>query len=253
MSQRKLSIFQLYQSFWDWAFDNPEIIKPHMAAIYSFAIQRCNLLGWKEKFGLPTREAMEATGIKSYDSYKTHLGSLVQYGFIEMISRSKNQYSSNVIRLIQRQSETKPLGYAVRTIPNIETPIVKILDPIKTISDNVDPADIPDLPAFGQIRNEYESRGLLWDDDTGRHCHRLISRIKHRIANDKKSHASQISDRDVVEMYGRIVRDGGWWVENKFSMKTLDLRFSEITHSMSTTRTAPNPDRYSTIKTTTFS
>lgn len=94
-----MDIFNLYRNFWDFSFSNPEKIKPTHVAIYSFSIEHCNRLGWKKKFGYPTSMVMEATGIKSYSVYKKHFDDLVNYGFIEVIEYSKNQYSSNVIAL----------------------------------------------------------------------------------------------------------------------------------------------------------
>jgi len=43
--------------------------------------------------------AMEAVGIKSYNTYISTLKDLVKWGFVKMVERSKNQYSSNIIAL----------------------------------------------------------------------------------------------------------------------------------------------------------
>jgi len=43
--------------------------------------------------------AKEAIGIKSYNTYIQTLNDLIEWGFIEIIERSKNQYSSNIIAL----------------------------------------------------------------------------------------------------------------------------------------------------------
>lgn len=94
-----MDIFKLYRYFWDYSFKNPEKLKPNDIAIYSFAIEHCNRLGWKEKFGFPTSMVMEAVGIKSYSVYKKHFDNLINLGFFEIIEYSKNQYSSNIIAL----------------------------------------------------------------------------------------------------------------------------------------------------------
>jgi len=91
--------YNLSRIWFDFAFDNPEIIKPNHCALYFFAIEHCNRLGWKKKFGLPSSMAMEAIGISSYNTYKSTLSDLVKWGFIEMVQISKNQYSSNIIAL----------------------------------------------------------------------------------------------------------------------------------------------------------
>ena len=94
-----MNVFDLSRNFWDFAFENPEKIKPNHIAMYFFAIEHCNRLGWKEKFGFPTGMAMEALGIKSYNTFISTLKDLVDYGFIKMVERSKNQYSANIIAL----------------------------------------------------------------------------------------------------------------------------------------------------------
>ena len=94
-----MDIFKLYRDFWNFCFENPEKIKPNDIAIFSFAIEHCNRLGWKKKFGFPTSMVMEATGIKSYSVYKKHLDNLASCGLISIIEYSKNQYSSNIIAL----------------------------------------------------------------------------------------------------------------------------------------------------------
>ena len=94
-----MDIFKLSRQWFDWSFENPELIKPNHTALYFFIIEQCNRLGWKEKFGLPTTMAKEAIGIKSYNTYIDTLNDLVSWGFITMIEKSKNQYSSNIVAL----------------------------------------------------------------------------------------------------------------------------------------------------------
>lgn len=94
-----MNSYNLSRAWFDWCFENPEKITPTHTALYFFAIEHCNRLGWKKKFGFPTTMVMEAIGIKSYNTYKKVLFQLVDFGFIEMIEKSKNQYSSNIIAL----------------------------------------------------------------------------------------------------------------------------------------------------------
>ena len=91
--------YELSRNWFNWCFENPEKISPNHTALYFFCIEHCNRLGWKEKFGLPTTMAKEAIGIRSYNTYKNTLDDLVKFGFINMIEKSKNQYSSNIIAL----------------------------------------------------------------------------------------------------------------------------------------------------------
>lgn len=95
-----MNSFDLSRNFWNWAFDNPELISTNHAAIYFFAIEHCNRLGGKEKFGFPSLMTMEAIGIKKHQTYIKYFNDLVNYGFFKLVQKSKNQYSSNIISLI---------------------------------------------------------------------------------------------------------------------------------------------------------
>lgn len=109
-----LDVYKLNRSFWDFAFENPTKIKPNHVAIYQFAIEHCNRLGWKKEFGFPTSIVLEATGIKSYSVFKTTFDELVNYGFIQVIEYSKNQWSSNIIALKENcKAHTKALDKAL--------------------------------------------------------------------------------------------------------------------------------------------
>lgn len=94
-----MNSYELSRFWFDFCFENPEKIKPNHSSLYFFCIEHCNRLGWKSKFGLPTTMAKEAIGIKSYNTYINTLSDLVEWGFIKMIEKSKNQYSANIIAL----------------------------------------------------------------------------------------------------------------------------------------------------------
>lgn len=94
-----INSYELSRSWFDFCFENPEKIKPNHTSMYFFAIEHCNRLGWKEKFGFPSTMVMEAIGIKSYNTYINTLNDLIDFGFIKLIEKSKNQYSSNIIAL----------------------------------------------------------------------------------------------------------------------------------------------------------
>ena len=94
-----MNSYDLSRNFWNWAFDNPEKISPNHAAVYFFAIEHCNRLGWKEKFGLPSQMVMDAIGIKKHSTYIRYFRELIEYKFFDLIQKSSNQYSSNIISL----------------------------------------------------------------------------------------------------------------------------------------------------------
>lgn len=95
-----MNSYELSRTWFDFAFENPEKITPSHAAIYFFAIEHNNRLGWREKFGFPTQMACDAIGINKPQTLIKYFNDLVEWGFIKVIERSKNQYSANIISLI---------------------------------------------------------------------------------------------------------------------------------------------------------
>jgi hypothetical protein len=91
--------YELSRNWFDWAFENPELINPNHTAIYFYVIDQCNRLGWKDKFGLPSQMAMDALGIKKHETFFRYFNDLVDWGFIGMVQKSKNQYTANIITL----------------------------------------------------------------------------------------------------------------------------------------------------------
>jgi len=95
-----MNSYDLSRTWFDFCFDNPEKISPNHTAIYFFAIEHCNRLGWKKKFGFPSQMTMDAIGIKKNQTYTKYFNDLVEWGFFELIQKSKNQWSANIITLI---------------------------------------------------------------------------------------------------------------------------------------------------------
>jgi hypothetical protein len=114
-----MNSYELSRNFVDWAFENPDKIKPIHYAIYFFSIEHCNRLGWKDKFGLPSQMVMEAIGVKNWRTYSSGLNELVDFGFIKMIETSRNQYSSNIVAIVKNtkastKASTKALDKALQ-------------------------------------------------------------------------------------------------------------------------------------------
>ena len=159
-----MDIYKLYRDFWDFCFENPDKIKPNHIAIFSFAIEHCNRLGWKKRFGLPTSMVLEAIGVKSYSVYKKAFDELVEFGFIEVIEYSKNQYSSNIIALKESSKAldkaldkalikhtTKQRESTGESISSIDKQVTSNKEPL-TIS--LEKTFIPILEAEGEYKPE---------------------------------------------------------------------------------------------------
>jgi len=133
-----MTSYELSRNYFDWCFENPEKITPNHTAIYFFAVEHCNRLGWKEKFGLPSQMVMDAIGIKNWRTYIKAFNDLTEWGFFELIEKSKNQYSSNIIAIVKNtKANTKALDKAMQThIQKQGQSIVSIDKPINNITTN---------------------------------------------------------------------------------------------------------------------
>jgi len=109
-----MNSYELSRNFTDWCFDNPHKVKPIHYAIFYFSIEHCNRLGWKQNFGFPSQMVMEAIGVKNWRTYSAGLNELAEFGFIKIIEKSQNQYSSNIIAIVNfTKAHTKPLDKAL--------------------------------------------------------------------------------------------------------------------------------------------
>lgn len=95
----KLTGYEASRQWFDFAFENPDLITSNHGMVYFFALEHQNRMGGAYKFGLPTSMVMTAVGIKSYNTYIKAFKDLVKWGFITLIKKSENQYSSNIIAI----------------------------------------------------------------------------------------------------------------------------------------------------------
>lgn len=210
--------YELSRVWFDWCFVNPEKIKPNHSALYFFAIEHCNRLGWKEKFGLPTSMAMEALGMKSYNTYKDTLTDLVEWGFIKMVEKSKNQYSANIVALSNfNKAVNKALDKALlkhaskqsestdESIDSIDKPLTNNLEPLTTnngecedlnekkselISALVDHFDF-NAPQWGQKRShimQFVNSQMLCVEDIEHFKNQFVSYIEFKKLSKQQPH-----------------------------------------------------------------
>lgn len=107
--------YKLSRQWFDWCFENPDKIKPVHSAMYFFIIEHCNRLWWKEKFWLPMEMTKDAIGISNYRTYSNTLNDLIEWWFIKEIQKSKNQYSSTIIAIVENtEANTKALDKALQ-------------------------------------------------------------------------------------------------------------------------------------------
>lgn len=111
--------YNLIRDWYNYKFENPSKVKASHSDFYCYLIDRWNRLGQKQEFGLPTSVTMEALGIGSYNTYKKTLQDLIDFGFIKLVTESKNQHQSKVIALSKNdKASDKALDEATNKAPD---------------------------------------------------------------------------------------------------------------------------------------
>jgi len=90
--------YNLSRWWFNYSFENKEAKCQH-TAIFLWCIELNNRMGWKSEFGLPTNSTMEGLSIGNKATYLNALKDLHNWGFIEIIKESKNQYQACIIRI----------------------------------------------------------------------------------------------------------------------------------------------------------
>jgi len=135
--ETELSIYELMKDWFNFCYENPELINPNHSAMYFFILQHCNTLGWKRKFGLPRQMAMDAIGIRNYKTFSNTFKDLISWGFILLLQKSENQYSANVIGIVKN---TKPTSKALS-----KASLKHSLKQVQTIAPNTTPGIAPNI------------------------------------------------------------------------------------------------------------
>lgn len=204
MQQKEFDIYSLTRNFFDWSFENPEKINTNHVALYYFILEHSNRLGWKEKFGLPTGMAMEAIGIKNYKTYGKTFTDLVEFGFVKLIEKSKNQYSSNVIALVKNtKAHTKALTKAsLKHIPkqssSSDNSSVSILIPSTTIPSTIIPST--EEPPEG-VNFDFKKSLLNYGFDS------TLVAVWLSIRKKKKAHNSEIAFQGFIREVEKSGKD----------------------------------------------
>ena len=79
-----------------------DIVRPVHTALYLWLVELNNRLQWVIVFGLPMRKSMQRLGIKDCRTFKRTLTDLENWGFIDIISKSRNQYTCSQISLVSK-------------------------------------------------------------------------------------------------------------------------------------------------------
>jgi hypothetical protein len=234
-----MNSYILSRKWFDWCFENPEKINPSHSALYFFCIEQCNRLGWKEKFGLPSSMAKEALGIRSYNTYIKTLNDMIEFGFITIIEKSKNQYSSNIIALsnfnkatnkaldkalinhVTKQSESTHQSiytiYKQQTTNNKQQTI--ILPEVKKLR-----ADCKRF--FIELYEKKKSTGYYWTAKDGAHLAPLLKKIESKV---KEKHGEDYTTQNIYEGFSVILENiNDVWILDNLSIPIVNSKFNEI-------------------------
>ena len=135
-------MFDYFNGFWNWAAEHPAQHNPTSTAIYFYILSIANQLGWKPEFNLSSTQVMDGCSIANYKTYKKHFDILVENGLIRVVRESKNQYTSNIIAMVnftkalpkQDQSITEALPKQAQSTAHIH----KTIKTNKSIKTNTD-------------------------------------------------------------------------------------------------------------------
>lgn len=91
--------YNLSRKWFDFKFENKTKVRAIHSDMFMYIVDNWNRMGKKKEFGLPTSFTMEMLNIGSYNTYKKTLQDLIDFGFITLVSDSKNQHQSKVISI----------------------------------------------------------------------------------------------------------------------------------------------------------
>lgn len=108
--------FDFTHKFFDWALQNRSELKPTVSALYFYLIMVCKKLGYRNEFSISAKECMEGMGVSSYKTYRAAFETLVNNGFVQVVTKSFNQHQANIIHLcgselIAKGKEDKPIAH----------------------------------------------------------------------------------------------------------------------------------------------
>ena len=99
MKEEPLNGYQLSRQWFDFAFENQDLINTSHTAMYLWFVELNNKMGWVDKFASPASQTMAAIGLRSYNTYKKIFNELVAMGCVTLVAESKNQHTACIIAL----------------------------------------------------------------------------------------------------------------------------------------------------------
>ncbi len=160
-------MFDYTRVWYEFAFSSNKV-RPVHHAIYLYAVQLNNMLGWKESFGFPASQAMEVAGIASYNTYIKAFRELVDWKFITLIEKSENQFKANIIALskidksLDKSLDNSVLNHMTEqeriTIQGTSQINYSVDIPNTNMPKNLEKERENSIPAFTFLKNNFPER-----------------------------------------------------------------------------------------------
>lgn len=93
--------YKLTREWFNFSCLNIDKVGSNHTAMYLYIVDFFNYNKWPDVIGLPTDWTMQKLGFKSYKTYKKTLDDLIFFDKIELVDKSRNNHTSNIIRLIE--------------------------------------------------------------------------------------------------------------------------------------------------------
>jgi hypothetical protein len=180
--------YDFSKKYFAFALEHTGVCKPVHCALYHAILERANILHWPENFGLPTDVTMDMVGVLSYKTYGIALGELEDFGLINIITRSKNQYTANVIALVKNtkaytKATTEPKGKCLgkkyqltnNLTNNLTASIIKRKN-VKTLKQDI-PTNVGSTENYFEVEAEKkkkEKSSAQKEKETTPHWQRLV-------------------------------------------------------------------------------
>lgn len=103
--------YQLTRQWFSFRFENSHKVTAVHSEFYFYLLDRWNRFGQKEVFSCPRILTMEVLGIGSHNTYKRIYHDLIDFGFIEEVSKACNRYKEcSYVRLSKNDTLSDTLS-----------------------------------------------------------------------------------------------------------------------------------------------
>lgn len=133
--------YELTSWWFNFMSENSDKVECKHTALYLYIVEMFNKRNWVETIGLPTDFTMGVLNISSYKTYSNTLNDLIEFGFIKLVEKSKNQHTSNKVALVKNtKASSSHIPKQIESNDQSKLSITKLInnETIKLINSNVD-------------------------------------------------------------------------------------------------------------------